>query len=460
MPDPLAACRASFPRRIPARFDWHALLVSVLGFLTLVTSPTAAAAQRQTLRRVAGDFVSPLIVTSLDPQRLLVADQIGVVHVLGPDGQRVPTPFLDLRPKLTKLNSGFDERGLLGLALHPDFARNGRLFVYYSAPRQASCPTNWDHTAHLAEFTARSDRSTVDPDSEKILLRIDQPYFNHNGGRVVFGADGHLYLALGDGGNAHDQGHDRSPVGNGQDLTTLLGKILRLDVDRLDSGKAYSVPPDNPLVGRAGTRPEIFAWGIRNPWGVSVDRGGRRQMFAADVGQSRYEEINIIRSGANYGWNQREGFHPFDPKEPGRLVDKETMTPSDREAFVDPILEYKNLNAFPNDPEARGISVTGGYVYRGTALPHLHGRYVFADWSRQWAVADGRLLLASPPPEGAPGRWTLDTLPIEAHPDGKIGAYICALGEDAAGELYVLTTQRSGLVDRTGSVWKLVPAAP
>ncbi len=426
--------------------------------LTLLAAATVQAQRPpQTLQRFADGFVAPMVVTSLDDRRLLTADQAGVVYVLDRNGSRRAEPFLDLRSKLCPLNKGFDERGLLGLALHPKFAENRKLYVYYSAPLRPGVSTNWNHTAHLSEFTVSPDGARAILGSERVLLEVDQPYFNHNGGRIAFGPDGFLYLGLGDGGNAHDVGHDRSPAGNGQDLTTVLGKILRVDVDHPADGKLYGVPADNPLIGRHPARAEIFAWGLRNPWGMSFDRAGNRDLIAADVGQGRYEEINLIRKGGNYGWSQREGFHAFDPKNPGRIDVTGVMQPAEGSGLVDPVLEYKNLNTFPKDPQALGISVTGGFVYRGKALPHLQGRYVFADWSRQWAVPDGRLFAATPV-AGKP--WASEPLPVASHPDQKLGAYVVAFGEDAEGELYVLTNQRAGLLDQTGVVWKLVPASP
>ncbi len=457
---PTAAPAGRGPRPRSPRSTLHTLQGAALTLLLACVSLAAPAKDGpgQTLQKIAGDLVSPMVVANLDAQRLLIADQVGLVYVLQPDGSRRPDPFFDLRPKLTKLNNGFDERGLLGLALHPGFATNRRLFVYYSAPRRETCPTNWDHTTHISEFTVTPDLARVDTASEKVLLAINQPYFNHNGGRIGFGPDGFLYIGVGDGGNANDEGHDRSPVGNAQDLTTLLGKFLRIDVDHPTPDRPYGIPTDNPLINRQGARPEIYAWGIRNPWGWSFDRGGQRELFSADVGQNRYEEVNIIRRGGNYGWNQREGLHPFNPKKPGSLSDDELMVPSDRSAFLDPIVEYKNVNLFAKDPGALGISVTGGCVYRGRALPHLEGRYVFADWSRQWAVPDGRLYFASRPKDAATKRWSVEPLPVVSHPDQKLGVYVLAFSQDAEGELYVLTTQRTGLTDRTGAVWKLVPA--
>jgi glucose/arabinose dehydrogenase len=444
--------RTCLSRRLGA-LSWAISLLTT----ALLLRPASCDAAGQSLRRIAEGFVNPLVVVSIDAQRLLVADQVGIVYVLNADGTRRTEPFLDLRSKLPKLNQGFDERGLLGLALHPNFADNRKLFAYYSAPLRASCPTNWDHTSHVSEFTVTSDLAKVDAASERLLLQIDEPYFNHNGGRLAFGPDGLLYIGVGDGGNANDEGHDRAPTGNAQDLTTLLGKILRIDVDRAEGSRLYGIPSDNPFVGKTGARPEIYAWGIRNPWGLSFDRGGRRELFAADVGQARYEEINRITKGGNYGWNQREGRHAFDPKNPNKIDAVAPMQPADRASFLDPVLEYKNLNGFPQDPESRGISVTGGFVYRGRALPHLDGRYVFADWSRQWAVPDGHLFVANSPQEPGSSSWTLEPLPLASHPDHKLGAYVVGFGEDATGELYVLTTQRAGLVDRTGVVWKLVP---
>lgn len=450
----LGRCHA-WPLVRPSRVGGLAIALVVLAG---GGSPAANAASL-TLRKLTDGLVSPLGVLSFDSRRLLVYDQIGLVHVLEPDGTRRREPFLDQRPRMTRLNQGFDERGLLGIALHPRFTENRKLYAYYSAPLRASCPTNWDHTSHLSEFTVSPDFARVDPSTERLLLQIDQPYFNHNGGRLAFGPDGFLYIGVGDGGNAHDQGHDRAPTGNGQDLTTLLGKILRIDVDRPGEGRPYAIPADNPFVGKTAARPEIYAWGIRNPWGLAFDRGGSRQLFVADVGQGRYEEVNLIVRGGNYGWNLREGFHAFDPKNPGTVGAEPAMQADDRAALIDPILEYKNLNSFAQDPTALGLSITGGYPYRGKALPQLQGRYVFGDWSRQWAAPDGRLFVATAPPDGARGPWTMEPLPVQSHPQLKLGGYLVAFGEDAEGELYVLTTQRAGLVDRTGAVWKL-EAAP
>ncbi|HXG48783.1 MAG TPA: PQQ-dependent sugar dehydrogenase, partial [Methylomirabilota bacterium] len=433
----------------------HQTLLAVgLGLLLISNAPLRAAdGPAATLKLVAEGFTSPsvLIPHPAAPGHLLVVDQIGTIHVLGPESQVREKLFLDLRSRLVKLNQGFDERGVLGLALHPRFRENRKFYVYYSAPRRAECPADWDHTSHLSEFKVSADDVlTADPDSERVLLRIDEPQFNHNGGRLVFGPDGFLYVGLGDGGAGNDEGVGHGPKGNAQDTKTLLGKILRLDVD---SGQPYGVPKDNPFADGTQGRPEIFAYGFRNPWGLSFDRGGQREFFVSDVGQNAFEEVNIVVKGGNYGWRLREGFHGFDPKDPNKEPADAPKVGERGEPLLDPVFEYKNLRAFAKDPEAKGISITGGYVYRGKALPHLVGRYVFADWSRNWALPDGVLFTAG----RTNGRWSLEPLALASAPDGRVKAYVTAFGEDADGEIYVLTSGRNSLTGKSGKVFKLVP---
>jgi glucose/arabinose dehydrogenase len=378
-------------------------------------------------------------------------DQIGTIHVLGPDGKLREQLFLDLRGRLAKLAQGFDERGVLGLALHPRFKENRKFYVYYSAPKRKECPEGWDHTSHVAEFkVSATDPLSADPSSERVLLQIDEPQSNHNCGRMAFGPDGYLYIGTGDGGNANDVAPGHGPKGNGQDTTVLLGKILRIDVDK---GDPYGVPKDNPFADGAKGRPEIYAYGFRNPWGITFDRGGNHELFAADVGQNAFEEVNLVVKGGNYGWNLREGFHGFDPKDPNKEPADAPKVGASGEPLLDPILEYKNFRAFAKDPEAKGISVTGGYVYRGKALPQLAGRYVFADWSRNWALPDGVLFVAT----RSGMKWTMEPLPLTLPADGKLRAYVVAFGQDADGELYVLTNGRNSLTGKTGKVFKLVP---
>jgi glucose/arabinose dehydrogenase len=409
------------------------------------------------LKLWAEGFTSPVALEQLPgtQDRFVVVDQIGVAFVVSGSGVVESRPFLDLRHRMVALNQGFDERGFLGLAFHPQFSQNRKLYVYYSAPRGPATPEGWDHTSHISEFTVvEDDPNRVDPSSERVIMTIDQPFFNHNGGCLVFGPDDYLYIGTGDGGKANDEGL-RPEHGNGQELMTLLGEILRIDVNH---GAPFAIPPDNPFPDGADGRPEIFAWGLRNPWRFSFDRGDEHALFAGDVGQGLFEEVDIIVKGGNYGWRLKEGYQGFDPGSPGRVPDSAPKTDSRGEPLIDPIVAYKNLTGFKDDPEALGISVTGGYIYRGTAIPHLEGKYIFGDWSRAWARPEGVLLVASKVGEGgAFGRWQLAPLRVKSHPEGHVGAYVSSFGQDAAGEIYVLTNGGNTPTGRTGRVWKLVP---
>ena len=427
------------------------------GAAFVATSLTALAAEGKSgvaLKLVTTNLTAPSILTDFDGKRVLVAEQVGPIHLMTPDGQL--KPFADFTSKL-KINFGkFDERGVLGLALHPKFAANRKFYVCYSAEKRAGVPAAWDHTMNLSEFTAKGD--TADLGTERILLQIDEPYFNHNGGRIAFGPDGFLYLGSGDGGhkndiNKEDADKARGPHGNGQDLNTLLGKILRIDVDKPAAGKLYGIPQDNPFA-KGGGLPEIYAWGIRNPWGMSFDRGGQRELFEVEVGQSRWEEVNIIVKGGNYGWNLREGAEWFNPKKELAPLEKPYFDPGNAK-FVDPILVYENVAAFPQT--GKGKSVTGGYVYRGKALPQLTGKYIFADWSKHFALPQGVLFAAT---KGADSKWTLAQLEPESHSGPSIGAFVWAFGEDKDGELYLLTNQTGALGHKSGKIWKLVKSTP
>ena len=444
---------------ISSQFRKLALLE--LAFVLAASAPAASAAGDNPsvgLQQVAEGFTSPLNVLSLDDGsgRLLIADQVGTVHVLNKDGKLSDQLFLDLRSRMTKLNQGFDERGLLGLARHPKFKSNHKLYVFYSAPHRASAPTNFDCVSRVAEFKVMpDDYAKADPGSERVLLEFDKPQANHNCGRILFGPDGFLYIGTGDGGGANDNEFGHAPQGNGQATTTLLGKILRIDVNK---GSPYAIPSDNPFADGKQGRPEIFAYGLRNPWGISFDRGGARELFAADVGQNLYEELNIIVKGGNYGWRVREGFHAFDPKTPNEPPADSPKTDALGKPFIDPLVEYKHPARNKIDPtQLQGISVTGGYVYRGKAIKSLQGKYVFADWSRTWALPDGVFFTASREGKGSGAKWNLESLPVAPASGAKLGAYIVAMGEDEAGELYVLTNGRNSLTGQTGKVFKLVP---
>lgn len=426
--------------------------------LGLMMPTLILAAGKPTLKLVAENFVSPTVLAPIDGGRSLIADQLGQVRLLNKNGKLADQPALDLASRLTSYNTNaFDERGLCGLAVHPKFSATRKFYAYYSAPLRTSAPTNFNHTARLSEFTVAADDTAG---GERVLLEIDMPYFNHHSGRMAFGPDGLLYLAVGDGGNGNDvdapakngvQVQGKAPEGNGQSRTTLLGKVLRLNVDKKDAGKEYAVPTDNPFV-KGGGLPEIFAFGLRNPWGLSFDRGGARQLFVSDVGQDSWEEVNTITKGGNYGWNIREGFACFNPKDARKPPEECPKVGANGEPLLDPIFAYKNFRKFTKDPDAKGISITGGYVYRGKALPQLTGKYIFGDWSRNFVKADGVIYAAT---KGADGKWTMDGLELADKPDGAIGQFILAFGEDADGEIYVLTNSSSALRGTNGKVWKL-----
>jgi len=415
------------------------------------------------LKLIAEGFNAPAVLVSIPDGsgRLLVADQAGVIHLLDRDGKRSEQPFLDLRPKIVELGKGMEERGLLGLALHPQFKSNHKFYVVYSAPLRTNAPPQWDHAERLSEFkTGAADFSAADPASERVLLEIDEPDWNHNSGRIAFGPDGYLYWTVGDGGAFNDvgdvaRGRGHPPEGNGQRLQTLLGKVLRLDVDH---GTPYGIPKDNPYADGKKGLPEIFAYGLRNPWGMSFDRGGKHDLIVTDVGQDRWEEINVIVKGGNYGWRLREGFDGFDPKDPLHAPTNAATVGADGKPFVDPVFVYKTLRGRGTDPDSYGVTITGGYVYRGKAFPSLVGKYVFADWSRSMAIPSGTLLVATIPPEaGSTARWTSKPLALKDFPDGRIKSFIWALGEDDEGELYVLANGMNSVSNTRGKVFKLVP---
>jgi glucose/arabinose dehydrogenase len=432
---------------------------AALALSTLLASQISAADTKPSLKLVAEGFVQPTAFVPIGPGRALIADQLGKISLL--DGGKLSDKLVvDFTGRLAKHNTNsFDERGLVGLAVHPRFNENRKFYVYYSAPLRESASTNFDHTARLSEFTLSADNAGG---NERVLLEIDMPYFNHHSGRMAFGPDGFLYVSVGDGGNSNDIDapprngvpiRGKAPEGNGQSKTTLMGKVLRIDVDKKDAGKQYAVPKDNPFTAGGGA-PEIFAYGFRNPWGLAFDRAGSRELFVADVGQDSWEEIDIVKKGGNYGWHIREGFVCFNPKASKNPPDDCPKVGASGEPLIDPILAYKNFRKFTKDPEAMGISITGGYVYRGKALPELVGKYVFADWSRNWAKADGVLYVATKSEEG---KWTMAPLDLASQAAGAIGQYILAFGEDADGELYVLTNSSNTLRGTNGKVWKLVP---
>ncbi|XP_045040488.2 HHIP-like protein 2 isoform X2 [Desmodus rotundus] len=293
--------------------------------------------------------------------RVFVAEQVGMVWVYLPDGSRLEQPFLDLKKVVLTTPWIGDERGFLGLAFHPKFRRNRKFYIYYSCLGQKKV-----EKIRISQMKAsQADPNRADLGSERIILELEEPASNHNGGQLLFGLDGYLYIFTGDGGQAGDP---FGKFGNAQNKSSLLGKVLRIDVNGAGSeGRRYRVPLDNPFVSEPGAHPAIYAYGIRNMWRCAVDRGdpvtrqGRGRMFCGDVGQNRFEEINIIVKGGNYGWRAKEGFECYDKK----LC---------LNASLDDILP---IYAYSHE---LGKSVTGGHVYRGCESPNLNGLYIFGDF--------------------------------------------------------------------------------
>ncbi len=334
--------------------------------------------------------------------RLFVALQAGTVVVFPNSGDIGSSQvFLDISGRVT---SGGNEQGLLGLAFDPNYKTNGYLFVYYTSASPS-------RHAVLSRFSVSpSNSSTADPNSELIILQIPQPrgYTNHNGGSVLFGPDGYLYIGIGDGGSEGD------PQGNGQNLSTLLGKIIRIDVNDSSKAEPYRIPSDNPFVDNANTRGEIWAYGLRNPWRLSFDQQ-TGLLWAGDVGQNSFEEVDTIKSGGNYGWNRMEGFHCYPP----------SLSQCDMSGLELPVTEYDH---------GQGCAITGGYVYRGSRLPSLYGAYVYADYcsGKIWAL---RIV----------GGKVTDHIELVDGP-----TQISSFGEDVNRELYILSFD--------GSIYQLEPA--
>jgi glucose/arabinose dehydrogenase len=349
------------------------------------------------LEKVASGFTHPVHVAHAGDGsgRLFVVEQAGLVRVVE-NGKILSTPFLDIRDRV---ESG-GEKGMLGIAFHPRHKENGFFFINYTT-RAGKLYT------HVSRFR-RASANAADPKSETQLLKIHQPYSNHNGGQLAFGPDGYLYVGMGDGGSAND------PHGYGQATDTLLGKMLRIDVNRQQPPLPYAIPTDNPFVGKKNYREEIWALGLRNPWRFSFDRANGR-LYAADVGQDAVEEIDVIEKGGNYGWSVMEG---------------DVCTPTvnkncNARGYQMPIHVYRHPD---------GFSVTGGFVYRGEKYPALCGVYLFADYAskRMWGLRyDGSQVVQSRELIGRnPADKVLDTL-------GGQAPNVSSFGEDEAGELYV-----------------------
>jgi len=417
------------------------------------------------LQTVASGLTAPidLVPDPEEPERLYIVDQSGLVQVID-QGQLLDEPFLDVRDRLVQPlgifgtfdADDFDERGLLGLAFHPDFADSDsqgyrKVYTYTSEPVQGPADFTIDlpageevnHQSVVAEWRLGRGSDVVDPGTVRELLRIDQPQFNHNGGTLAFGPDGYLYIALGDGGGANDTSPGHGDQGNGQNINTVHGSILRIDPlepgatpdsrNAAGANGAYRIPWDNHFVGIDGID-EIYAYGLRNPYGFSFDHL-TGALIVADVGQGFVEEINIVHKGLNYGWNLKEGDFLFDPD--GIAIG----VPFEDPALTDPVAQYDHDD---------GLSIIGGHIYHGSLLPQLRALYVFGDFSRAFRDPDGRLLVAD--------LWTgrIEELLIGSD-RANLGMFVKGVGQDRHGEIYILASTALGPFGNTGVVLRLIP---
>jgi len=413
------------------------------------------------LQLIADSMIAPLVI--LEPpdgsKRLFVADETGTVWIIGADGKKLSNPFIDISGRMITLNASYDERGLLGMAFHPDYKTNGKFYLFYTAPPKSGTPfpgpsgSGWDNLTRISEFkVSAGDPNQADPGSERVLLEDNHPYINHNGGTLAFGPDGFLYISIGDGGNADDVGNGHvadwyavNAGGNGQDIyANLMGDILRIDVN----GNPYNIPTDNPFAGTAA-RPEIYAFGFRNPFRFSFDMGGTHQLIAGDVGQSLYEEIDLVTKGGNYGWNVKEGTHCFDTDNDTAERASCPMIDSAGNTLIDPVIELVNSA----NPKGGGIgnAVIGGFVYRGTALRSLQGKYLFGMFS----TTDDRTGKVFSADMGSGSNWAYNALNISGY-TSNLGTYLKSFGQDQSGEIYLLTSDQSGPQGSTGKVYKIV----
>ncbi len=345
--------------------------------------------------------------------RIFIGQQAGRIMILK-NGKLLKEPFLDINSLLVPMENKYMDVGLLGFAFHPDYKNNGRFFVHYSAPSKKGS----NNKSVLAEFKVDPNDPDKASPQKKILLEVEQPEENHNGGNMVFDKKGYLYIGFGDGGG---QGDAHGNPGNGQNLHQLLSKIIRIDVDH---GDPYTIPKDNPFVGKDG-RDEIWCYGMRMPWRLSFDEK-TGELFCGDVGQDHYEEVDIIEKGKNYGWRAMEGFHIYDSALYARGGD-----------FVPPLIEY---------PHTEGVSVIGGYIYRGSQYAAMEGKYIFGDWASRIFYMD----------KNEKQQWVKHNCKFEGRADtAQFDFTINSFGTDEKGEIYMVTQNKVGAISPTGVIYKI-----
>jgi glucose/arabinose dehydrogenase len=414
------------------------------------------------VQTVADGLVSPLgLVASPDnTKRLFIIDQVGKIWIVDSMGNRLPAPFMDISSQMVTLNPNYDERGLLSFAFHPQYATNGRFFVYYQRPPNPGGPTptsNWNNLSRISEFRVSSGNPNLaDMGSERIILQMDDPQSNHNGGTIAFGNDGYLYIAIGDGGSANDvaPGHvddwyTANAGGNGQDIdANLFGDVLRIDVN--NTATPYTIPADNPFVGTAG-RDEIWAYGFRNPYRMSFDMGGNHDLYLGDAGQVLYEEINRVTKGSNYGWNVKEGKICFQAANNDTAFASCPTQDVLGKTLTDPVIVIDNA-AKPGG--GRALTIIGGNVYRGPALPAYTGKYIFGTYAQSAGTPNAELFIATP---AGQSNWDFQEINIVSRA-GDLGYYLKGFGQDNAGEIYLAVSSNAGPSGITGKILKLVKA--
>lgn len=403
-------------------------------------------------------LISPIGVLEVpdNSTRLAIIDQAGQILMMDQNGNRSSAPFLDITSRMVPLNRNYDERGLLGLAFHPNYKSNGRFFIHYQAPPRPGGPTpttQWNNLSRISEFkVSAANPLLADMTSEKVILQWDDPQSNHNGGSIEFGPDGMLYIAIGDGGGANDVGpghvEDWYPVnagGNAQNIeANLFGKILRIDVN---SGTPYGIPADNPFVNKPG-RDEIYAYGFRNPFRFSFDMGGSHQLYAGDAGQVLYEEIDVVKKGGNYGWNVKEATRCFNAANNRTELGSCPSVDVFGIPLSDPVIEMAN---YQNPQGGRATTIIGGNVYRGKEIRHLYGKYIFGTFSQRAGTPNAELFMATP---GGNGLWSFEELIIKTRPQ-DLGQYLKGFGQDKKGEIYLAVSDVQGPSGNTGKIFKL-----
>ena len=374
---------------------------------------------------IADGYKKPVFITSYpnNAKLLYIVEQAGLIKIIN-DGKKLSRPFFDINKRVVNPNRPGDERGLLGFAFHPNHTNNGKFYINYM---------DNDGNTIVSEFSTNSELR-ANHKSERIILKLKQPYGNHNGGDIQFGPDGYLYISIGDGGKAGD------PLNAGQDLSSLFGKIIRIDIEQ----KPYGIPKSNPFFGQKDKREEIWAWGLRNVWRFSFDKQ-TGDKYLADVGQNKWEEVNFepasSKGGLNYGWRIMEANHCYDPKE---------NCPT--EGLIKPIIEYPNDANHPafafriieelsfSETDVEGCSVTGGYVYRGQKIKSMEGQYIFGDYcsGNIWTlkVVNGKAI-----------NFKNRTEEINIG-GGEFTTYISSFGQDSDGEIYI--------IDYNGGIYKLI----